>query len=229
MKRALLIVGGTVGGLGAVLSITPPQLSAQGMTSLGGTISKSSLNISSAVKTTPANYASAATAVATATPTAKPVIVKKKIVKKKAVVKKVIKKEIPKKEIAKRTSAPLVAATAAATLSVGAPVPTPSKIALPVAKGTSGTFSGVSNDVYHFGNVQVQITVVDGKITDARALQWPTDGRSGEISQMAIPVLREQTLTAQSSKIQGVSGASYTSWNWYTSLQSALKKAGLAL
>ena len=34
MKRALLIAGGTVGGLGAVLSITPPQLNSQG--ALGG-------------------------------------------------------------------------------------------------------------------------------------------------------------------------------------------------
>ena len=37
MKRALLIAGGTLGGLGAVLAITPPQLS-NNSTSLGGGI-----------------------------------------------------------------------------------------------------------------------------------------------------------------------------------------------
>ena len=37
MKRALLIAGGTVGGLGAVLAITPPQFtSTQSVDSLSG-------------------------------------------------------------------------------------------------------------------------------------------------------------------------------------------------
>jgi hypothetical protein len=43
MKRALLIAGGTVGGLGAVLAITPPQLSATKSTNaLSGTLTKGS-------------------------------------------------------------------------------------------------------------------------------------------------------------------------------------------
>ena len=227
MKRALLIVGGTVGGIGAVLSITPLQLSAQGMSSLGETVGTVNTVNTVAIVTKPVHFTNSATAtaVATATPTAKPVIVKKKVIKKKDVVRKAAKRTTPKKSLA-----PSIAASAAASVSVGVTAPaSPAKSAAPVVKGISGTFAGVSNDVYHFGSVQVQITVVDGKITDARALQSPNDGRSGEISMMAIPMLREQTLAAQSSKIQGVSGASYTSWNWYTSLQSALKKAGLAL
>jgi uncharacterized protein with FMN-binding domain len=44
---------------------------------------------------------------------------------------------------------------------------------------------------------------------------------------MAIPILKKQTLAAQSDKIQGASGASYTSYGWYISLQGALAKAGL--
>ena len=41
MKRALLIAGGTVGGLGAVLAITPPQLSATKSTNaLSGTLAQ---------------------------------------------------------------------------------------------------------------------------------------------------------------------------------------------
>ena len=76
--------------------------------------------------------------------------------------------------------------------------------------------------------MQVQITVVNGKITAAKALQYPNgDFRSSSISQQAIPYLVQETLQAQSSNIQGVGGASYTSYGWYQSLQSALAKAGM--
>ena len=36
MKRALLIAGGTVGGLGAVLAITPPQLGSTSAINIAG-------------------------------------------------------------------------------------------------------------------------------------------------------------------------------------------------
>jgi uncharacterized protein with FMN-binding domain len=74
--------------------------------------------------------------------------------------------------------------------------------------------------------VQVKITVSNGKITDAVALQSPM-GRSQRFSDYAIPNLRSQTLAAQSAAIRGVSGASYTSYGWYKSLISALQKAGM--
>lgn len=102
------------------------------------------------------------------------------------------------------------------------PTPTPSKA---TPKGASGTFVG-TNVYVQYGYVQVQLTVENGKITDARALQAP-NGRSDRFTQYAIPILRQQTLNAQSSRIQGASGASYTSWGWYTSLQAALVKAGM--
>ena len=44
MKRALLIAGGTVGGLGAVLSITPPQLGSSGISTLAGASADTSAN-----------------------------------------------------------------------------------------------------------------------------------------------------------------------------------------
>jgi uncharacterized protein with FMN-binding domain len=40
-------------------------------------------------------------------------------------------------------------------------------------------------------------------------------------------VLREQTIAAQSANVQGVSGASFTSYGWYESLASAIAQAGL--
>ena len=77
-----------------------------------------------------------------------------------------------------------------------------------------------------YGIVQVKITVQGGKIIDAQAVQSPS-GNSDRYTQMSVPVLRERTIAAQSANIQGVSGASFTSYGWYTSLASAIAKAGL--
>ena len=73
--------------------------------------------------------------------------------------------------------------------------------------------------------MKVKITVANGKIVDAVALQAPT-GRSERWSKMALPILHSQTLAAQSASIQGASGASYTSYGWTKSLQGALALAG---
>ena len=89
----------------------------------------------------------------------------------------------------------------------------------------NGTFTGPSVFV-KYGNVQVKITVVDGRITDAVAVKAPS-GRNDRYTNMAVPVLKKQTLAAQSANIQGASGASYTSYGWHTSLQGALAQAGL--
>jgi hypothetical protein len=78
----------------------------------------------------------------------------------------------------------------------------------------------------NYGNVQVKITVVDGRITDAVAVKAPS-GKNDRYTNMSVPTLKAQTLAAQSANIQGVSGASYTSYGWYTSLQGALTQAGL--
>ncbi len=212
MKRALLIAGGTVGGLGAVLSVTPPQLGSQGLTNLAssakgagsGTISAASSISTVAVVPQAASTvvkASASSATPSATPKA---AVKKKAVPKKAVVKATKKATVKNKSTTTNPTSSTLVAT---------------------GKKVSGTFAGSSVFV-NYGTVQVEITVVDGKITDARALQAPT-GRSDRFTQYALPVLRQQTLAAQSASIQGASGASYTSWGWFTSLQVAIAKAGL--
>ncbi len=165
-KRVLLIAGGTIGGLGAVLSITPPQFgstSTSGGKTLGGSPTSSK---------TPA-------------------------------------------------TTPTQAATTPATPT------TPTKATTPAKAKPSGTFTGAVSQT-QFGPVQVQITVSNGKITAAKALQYPNnDFRSQSISQQAIPYLVQETIQANSANIQGVGGASYTSQGWYDSLVSALAKAGM--
>jgi uncharacterized protein with FMN-binding domain len=78
-----------------------------------------------------------------------------------------------------------------------------------------------------FGDVQVEVVVASGKITDVVALELPTGRRSGQISQYAGPILRQEALQAQSAQIDLVSGATYTSDAYSQSLQSALDQAGV--
>ncbi|MCT9623090.1 FMN-binding protein [Curtobacterium sp. C2H10] len=91
----------------------------------------------------------------------------------------------------------------------------------------TGTFAGDTTQT-RYGPVQVQITVANGTITDVTALQLTnSDGRSVQISQQAAPILRQEALQAQSAQVQSVSGATFTSEGYTTSLQSAIDKAGL--
>ena len=187
MKRAILIATGTVGGLGAVLAITPPTFTSAESSSMalpgagGATASTPAAAAQSAAPTKAANSA----------PT---------------------KKATPSKS--------------AATNNSQNQTPTPTKATVaPVTKAVSGTFTGDSIDV-RYGFVQVKITVENGKITDAQAVVAPS-GRNDRWTQMSVPVLRQRTLEAQSANISGVTGASFTSYGWYTSLVSALAKAGL--
>ncbi len=170
MKRAILIATGTVGGLGAVLAITPPTFTSTQSTSM------------------------ALPGADTAAPTA----------------------------AATESAAPAKSATTSATKKA---TPTQTPTAAPATTAATGVFTGDVVNV-RYGNVQVKITVENGKITDAQAVQAPS-GRNDRWTQMAVPILREQTLQAQSANINGASGASFTSYGWYTSLASALAKAGL--
>ena len=176
MKRAILIATGTVGGLGAVLVVTPPQFSAT---------QSSLVSLPGAAPAAPSAAVSAAQS-APATPAPKGV-----------------------KPSKVATAAPAPAKTSAA----------------PVTAGVNGTFTGDAVDA-RYGIVQVKITVANGQITDAQAVQAPS-GRNDRWTQRAVPILRQQTLQAQSANITGASGASFTSYGWYTSLASALAKAGL--
>jgi uncharacterized protein with FMN-binding domain len=93
------------------------------------------------------------------------------------------------------------------------------------AAGRSGTYAGTAVQT-RYGTVQVQVTVANGKITDVAMLQYPSaDPHSSQISQYALPTLIQETLQAQSSQINSVSGATFTSQGYLQSLQSALDQA----
>jgi len=92
---------------------------------------------------------------------------------------------------------------------------------------TAKTVTGGAADTI-YGPVQVQITVKNGKVTAAQAVQYPQDSpRDQQINSYAIPVLNQEAVSASSAQIDAVSGATYTSGGYVTSLQSALDKAGV--
>lgn len=86
-----------------------------------------------------------------------------------------------------------------------------------------GQFTGTPV-THQYGTVQVSIIVVDGKIT-AAGVKAPNEGNSAVINANAVPKLKEETLTAQSAKIDAVSGATLTSSSYVTSLQAAIDSA----
>ena len=97
----------------------------------------------------------------------------------------------------------------------------------PVSAG-SGTGTAVTGDAIGtpYGPTQVQLTLNAGKIVKVTVLQHTDDGINSQmIDGHALPLLNQETLTAQSAKINAVSGASYTSAGYIKSLQSALDKA----
>ena len=95
------------------------------------------------------------------------------------------------------------------------------------SSAADGTYTGAAVST-RYGDVQVEVTVAGGKLTEVTALQLTDDDpRSSMISAQAAPVLRQEALTAQSAQIDTVSGATYTSDGYIQSLQSALDQAGM--
>lgn len=79
------------------------------------------------------------------------------------------------------------------------------------------------------GTYQAQITVVDGVVTDVVALEAGTSAaQSVQVNAMAIPLLREEVLEAQTWDVAAISGASFTSPAFIESLQGAFQDAGLS-
>lgn len=98
---------------------------------------------------------------------------------------------------------------------------------VPGAGGSSQTIKGTTVDT-RYGPVQVQVTVSGTKITDVTAIQLPSDnGRDQQINSFAVPQLTQEVLAAQNSHVDMVSGGTYTSEGYLTSLQSALDQAGI--
>ena len=167
MKKTLLIAAGTVTGLGAILSITPPAFS--------GAVSAPGLS------------GGTTTATKSATPTQ----------------------------------------PAAAT---------PAKPA--ASTGFSGTVNGASYSARNYGTVSVSATFSNGKITSVSASQSPRSWSQQSLS-VIIPYVNGGSITVEQVKQYSAaqlpcsksnscnSRASYTAEAFWSSLKSAITKAGL--
>lgn len=102
---------------------------------------------------------------------------------------------------------------------------TPTATPTAAAGATTKTVTGSSVDT-RYGPVQVQIVITNGKIISATAVQYPnSNSRDQEINSYAVPTLQQESVQNNSPNIDMVSGATYTSNGYISSLQSALNKA----
>ncbi len=102
---------------------------------------------------------------------------------------------------------------------------TPTSTTTPSEKLVDGSYTGKSV-VTQFGDVQVEITVSGGRISEATTpVLTGNEGRSEQINNQAAPILRSELLASQSADIASVSGATYTSDAYISSLQSAIDQA----
>ena len=215
MKKALLIAAGTVTGLGAVLSITPPALSdSVGTVGLGG--GGVDLGSGSAPATTPSATPSASTSTA-ATPAATPTKSSTATAKPSA------------KPSTSATATPSATPTQTATAT-----PTPTH----TATGFSGTINGASYSARNYGTVSVSATFTNGKITSVSASQSPRSW-SQQAFTVLVPWVNAGSITIEQVKQYSSaqlpcatsnscnSRASYTAEAFWASLKSAITKAGL--
>jgi hypothetical protein len=205
MKRALLIAGGTVGGLGAVLAITPPQFtSTQSVDSLSG-----GLPIGGATQTTPAATQPAQTPAATqATPT--------------------------KSAVATKPSS----GSANTQKPAPAPAATQSSVVAPSASGYSGTVTGASFNARNYGTLSATVTFSNGKISNVTASQSPRSWSENVLSAV-LPFVNGGKITVEQVKQYSAaqlpcgtsnsckSQASFTADAFWSSVKSAISKAGL--
>ena len=111
--------------------------------------------------------------------------------------------------------------------STTAPAPQTNSPSSPSSTASAKTVTGQTVQT-RWGPVQVQIIVSGSKVTAVNVLQAPSgNSRDVQINNSAVPVLKQKTLQAQGAGIDSVSGATYTSQGYISSLQSALDQAGL--
>jgi uncharacterized protein with FMN-binding domain len=89
-----------------------------------------------------------------------------------------------------------------------------------------GTYTGRREYAY-YGWMRVRAIVSGGRLRDVRILEYPSDnGTSRYINSVALPYLIQEAVQMQSSRVDLVSGATFTSDAFTKSLADALRRAG---
>lgn len=88
-----------------------------------------------------------------------------------------------------------------------------------------GTYTGEAT-TFRYGTVTVTVTVSGGEITAvSEKLVSDGDRHSDQINARSVPTLRSAILAADSADVSTISGATYTTEAYLSSLQSALDQA----
>jgi FMN-binding domain len=94
----------------------------------------------------------------------------------------------------------------------------------PAAAGPAQSATGPVTP-YGYGELDVRVTVSGSRITSVAVPVLRTaEPYSQQLAAQVIPMLKSEVLAAGSARINGVSGATYTSQAYATSLQAALDK-----
>lgn len=211
MKRAFLIAGGTVGGLGAVLAITPPQLN---QTATVGGLSGSLGGGSNAAAAAVTHSAAPAPTTKTSAPVAT--------------------KSATTKATSKATASASASASTTATQTQAPATPT----SAPASSGYSGTVTGATFAARNYGNLSATVTFVNGQISKVTASQSPSSWSQQSLSAL-IPYVDGGKITVEQIKKYTAetlpcaisnscnSRASFTATAFWASVKSAISKAGL--
>jgi hypothetical protein len=209
MKRIFLIAGGTVGGLGAVLAITPPQLTSTTSTgslsgSLGGGLSGGTVTTAAATH--------AATPAAT--------------------------KAAPSSKATKKATGGATASASASASTTAQASSTPTPAAPAATGGYTGTVTGATFAARNYGNLTATVTFKDGKIASVNASQSPSSWSQNSLSSL-IPYVDSGKITIDQIKQYAAeqlpcaisnscrSQASFSATAFWSSVKSAISKAGL--
>lgn len=124
--------------------------------------------------------------------------------------------------------------TGTGTWAPTASTPTASETDTQASTTTAGTTDAALADgtyigetvTHHYGSVTVTVTISGGRIS-ALSEQIVEDGdrKSSMINSRSIAVIRDEIVAANSAQVSTVSGATYTTGAYLSSLQSALDKA----
>lgn len=88
-----------------------------------------------------------------------------------------------------------------------------------------GTYTGTAANAF-YGTIQVAAVVSGGALTDVQFLQYPNEpGHSTQVSNEALPRLKQEAIAAQNANVDIVSGATQDSQAFQQSLASALALA----
>ncbi len=126
-----------------------------------------------------------------------------------------------------------VAAVAPTHAPASAPSSTPDPAAASALDRITAATSGLNDGTYrgpvvnaYYGLMQIEAVVRNGRLAIVHVLRYPNDRRTSIfINRQALPMLRDEVISAQSAHVDIVSGATLSSHAFIQSLGAALSKA----